>query len=76
MKLHIWDTAGHSRFNDITNSYLRAANAVAIVYDVTNAESFSKAIHHIERVAAHATGQNLSLFLVGNKADLADSRNR
>lgn len=35
-----WDTAGQERFRNITSSYYRGANAICIVYDITNRESF------------------------------------
>lgn len=35
-----WDTAGQERFRTITTSYYRGANAIAIVYDITDRESF------------------------------------
>lgn len=35
-----WDTAGQERFRTITTSYYRGANAIVIVYDVTDRESF------------------------------------
>ena len=45
IKIQIWDTAGHERFKTITTSYYRGANAIVIVYDVTERESFE----HIEK---------------------------
>jgi hypothetical protein len=38
--LQIWDTAGEERFRNITTSYFRGAQAIALVYDVTDRESF------------------------------------
>ena len=39
-----WDTAGQERFRTITTSYYRGAQAIFIVYDITDKESF----HHIK----------------------------
>lgn len=35
-----WDTAGQERFRTITTSYYKGAQAIVIVYDVTDQESF------------------------------------
>ena len=35
-----WDTAGQERFRTITTSYYKGAQAIVIVYDVTDKESF------------------------------------
>ena len=42
VKVQIWDTAGQERFKNITNGYYRGAHGIAIVFDVTNIESFNK----------------------------------
>lgn len=36
----IWDTAGQERFRSITSSYYRDADALLLVYDITNRTSF------------------------------------
>jgi GTPase SAR1 family protein len=40
VKLTIWDTAGQEKFKSITKDYYRDADAIVIVYDVNNRESF------------------------------------
>jgi len=36
VRLEIWDTAGQERFKSITTSYLRGAQGILVVYDVTD----------------------------------------
>ncbi|XP_013865509.1 ras-related protein Rab-26 isoform X2 [Austrofundulus limnaeus] len=40
VKLQIWDTAGQERFRSVTHAYYRDANALLLLYDVTNKSSF------------------------------------
>lgn len=40
IKLQIWDTAGQERFRGITKSYYKGAQAIILVYDITNPKSF------------------------------------
>ena len=40
VKLQLWDTAGQERYAAITSAYYRGAQAVIIVYDITNRNSF------------------------------------
>jgi GTPase SAR1 family protein len=37
-----WDTAGQERYRSITNAYYRGAEAIIIVFDLTNRVSFYK----------------------------------
>ena len=41
IKIQIWDTAGQERYRSMTTAYYRGANAIIIVYDITNHESFN-----------------------------------
>ena len=67
-KLSLWDTAGQERFMALTPAYYRNAQGVMLVYDVTNASSFSKLdawLHQIDRYA----NTDIVKILVGNKID-------
>jgi small GTP-binding protein len=73
IKLQIWDTAGQERFRSITKSYFRGANGSIVVYDVTNKESFDHVSKWLEDLA-NAKIKKESIFLVGNKIDIPNSR--
>ena len=73
INVQIWDTAGQERFRNITNTYYRGAQAVILVYDTTNQESFDNIKHWLEQAEGHASETCLK-FLVGNKIDLKDER--
>jgi Ras-related protein Rab-1A len=73
IKLQMWDTAGQERFRAITSSYYRGAHGIFLVYDITDARSFSNCsawVHEIRRYAA----DNVLIFLLGAKIDLNKSR--
>ncbi|CAF1248153.1 unnamed protein product [Rotaria sp. Silwood1] len=68
-QVQIWDTAGQERFRVITTTYYRDASGVLIVYDVTNAESFSRIRRWIEEINKYCD-ENIPKVLIGNKDDI------
>merc|ERR1719473_1870579 len=40
--MQIWDTAGQERFQSLGVAFYRGADACVLVYDITNARSFSQ----------------------------------
>lgn len=73
VKLQVWDTAGQERFRTITQSYYRSANAVIITYDITKKDTFKNVVRWTEDVKKYAP-PNVIKLLVGNKTDIAESR--
>eukprot|EP01099_Mayorella_cantabrigiensis_P000389 TRINITY_DN1181_c0_g1_i1.p1 TRINITY_DN1181_c0_g1~~TRINITY_DN1181_c0_g1_i1.p1 ORF type:complete len:198 (+),score=53.93 TRINITY_DN1181_c0_g1_i1:101-694(+) len=72
-QLEITDTAGQERFRTLTSSYYRNANAIIVVYDITNEESFKDVDGFLKEGQRYASSK-CELFLVGNKTDLEDKR--
>lgn len=70
----LWDTAGQERFFSLTNTYLKNADCVVIMFDLTNLES----LNNVERWKCMASDscENLDVkyVLVGNKSDLKKIR--
>ncbi|CAK9215725.1 unnamed protein product [Sphagnum troendelagicum] len=73
IKLQIWDTAGQERFRTITTAYYRGAMGILLVYDVTDESSFNNIRNWIRNIELHAS-DNVNKILVGNKADMDESR--
>ena len=73
VKVQIWDTAGHERFRSITYSYYRGANAIIIVFDLSDKKSFISITEWLKQIEKHAN-TNVFKFLVGNKSDLVEER--
>ncbi len=73
VKLQIWDTAGHERFNSITNSYYRGSDVVCLVYDISKRASFQNIPTWITAAkTAIKDFENIVFVIVGNKSDKSD----
>jgi len=68
VKLQITDTAGQERFRTLTSSYFRNADAIIIVYDVNEPDSFKEVVGWSEEAIKYSSDS--LQFLVGNKSDL------
>nr|XP_054112432.1 ras-related protein Rab-37 isoform X5 [Callithrix jacchus] len=62
VKLQIWDTAGQERFRSVTHAYYRDAQALLLLYDITNKASFDniRADMSSERVIRSEDGETLA----------------
>ena len=73
LKLQIWDTAGQESFRSITRSYYRGAAGALLVYDITRKDTFAHLESWLEDARQHSHS-NMTIILVGNKADLEHRR--
>ncbi|TNV75492.1 hypothetical protein FGO68_gene5209 [Halteria grandinella] len=74
VKIQLWDTSGQERFRPINSAYFRGSNLIFLVYDITNRETFDTlSTYFIPQISQHAA-ESVCLCLVGNKLDLAESR--
>jgi len=73
INIDLWDTAGQERFHAIAQIYYRDANAALLVYDITDQNSFVR-VQNWVRELKKVLGDDVLLFLIGNKMDL--DRNR
>ena len=71
--VQIWDTAGQERFKTITRQYYRGAMGIMLVFDCTSLQSFEHVEYWLESISQYAHS-SVARVLVGNKADLLDSR--
>jgi len=71
-KLVISDPAGQEQFRHVTSSFYRKADAVVLVYDITDQSSFNNCEHWLGEVKKY--GKNsIVKALVGNRLDLVTS---
>jgi Ras-related protein Rab-2A len=74
VKLEIWDTAGQESYLSITRSYYRGADGCLLVFDITNRKSFESLSMWLSEAKQNSNNPNLVILMIGNKADLQDSR--
>ena len=72
IKVFIFDTAGQERFRSIAQNQYKKADAIIVIYDVTDRKSFELE-HWLKSIQAELEGGTEGL-LIGNKIDLISSR--
>lgn len=71
-KVQIWDTAGQERFQSLGSAFYRGADACILVFDLTQADSFSHLSMWIDEFQLQAGVRDC--VLIGNKVDLVEKR--
>lgn len=71
VRVKIWDTAGQERYKTLTKGFIRNAQGIIVVYDVTNLETFDNLKYWIQSLKSYASEENIQIpaILVGNKID-------
>jgi Ras-related protein Rab-6A len=73
MKLLFYDTAGQEKFRSLIPMYIRDANIMIIVYDITNYESFTQLQIWMDMIA-DLRREDAIVAIVGNKQDMEERR--
>ena len=73
IRLILWDTAGQERFRSLIPSYLKNADCIIIVFDITNKESFNSLNKWLSDCKNNA-GEGTIFIICGNKSDLKYKR--
>eukprot|EP01156_Anaeramoeba_ignava_P007170 Anaeramoba_ignava/a350888_27.p1 GENE.a350888_27~~a350888_27.p1 ORF type:complete len:201 (-),score=64.48 a350888_27:171-773(-) len=73
VRLQIWDTAGQEVFRSITHNYYRNADAVMVVFDITNENSFKGLDEWFKNISEKAP-KYAKKMLMANKKDLISQR--
>ena len=72
----IIDTAGQELFDAINVIYYKKADAVLLVYDISNKSSFNKIkSYYVEKIRDNCS-KDIPIVLLGNKTDLDDENKR
>ena len=73
VRLRIFDTAGQERFKAVSVSFIKKADGVILIYDISDLESFEAVENWIKSIREIGK-DNLPIILVGNKCDLSDDK--
>ena len=73
VRLLLYDTAGQEKFKSLIPMYIRHANIIIVVYDVTIKDSFTHTSHWVNETK-DLKREDAIFVLVGNKIDLEDKR--
>ena len=72
-KLTLFDTAGQERFRSIAKNYIKKANGILLVYDISDKSTFISIEKWMDNIQDEV-GDKLPIILVGNKSDLNNKR--
>ena len=73
INVKITDTAGQERYQSIAKNYIKKANGILLVYDITNKESFQNVFMWGMEIKDKSEDSK-PIILIGNKIDLEDQR--
>ena len=74
-RLNIWDTAGQERYHALGPIYYRDADGAIIVYDITDATSYTRVQTWVKELRKVVGGEDMfCINIIGNKIDLESNR--
>ena len=73
IRLLLYDTAGQEKFKSLIPMYIRDANIIIVVYDITIKDSFTHTSHWVNETK-DLKREDAIFVLVGNKIDLDENR--
>ena len=75
IRVRIFDTAGPERFKSVSFSFIKKADGVILIYDISDLDSF-KAVDNWIKSIRETGKEKLPIILVGNKCDLSDNKRK
>ena len=73
IKVMIFDTAGQERFRSLASNYIRKANGILLVYDISDKNTFLNIENWMTSIKEESS-DTIPIILIGNKCDLDDQR--
>ena len=71
--LELWDTAGQEKFRSLGKIFYQKAEAVCLVYDITNKKSFENLKNNWYEDLQQYGRKDVIIAVVGNKCDLYET---
>ena len=72
LNLQIWNTAGEERFRGITKNFLKGADGIIFLYDITNRRSFENLKNWLFQ--SEESKENFKKIIVGNICESENNR--
>ena len=72
IKFHIWDTSGQERYRTMSKLYYLDAEAIILVYDISNEESVINLKYWIQEIKNNVNINNIILAIAANKCDIKE----
>ena len=72
--LDIWDTAGQERYHSLAPMYYRDADGIIVVFDITDATSFTKAKQWVTELKEARSENQPDIIIAANKNDIQSLR--
>ncbi len=72
-RVELWDTSGNPLFSSVNQAYYRGATCILLVFDLTDRASFDT-IDTFMTAIRETARDGITIVLVGNKADLPQTR--
>ena len=73
IRLILYDTAGQEKFRSLIPMYIREAQVILLIYDISNRKSFENIPNWFSEVL-NVKNDEAVFALIGNKMDLSDNR--
>lgn len=70
LRFAIWDLAGQVSFRKVRKTYYKHTQAIIILYDVTNPQSYENVMGWLSDIDTHVGLAGVPIALVANKIDL------
>ena len=70
----IYDTAGQERFNSLNLTYYKKADAILLVYDISDKRSFDRIKNYYAGKIKDCCKKDIPILLLGNKTDKENNR--
>ena len=74
VRLIIYDTAGQEKFRSLIPMYIREAQIILLIYDISDRASFESIPRWIQEVNEVLNNKEVVFALIGNKIDLESER--
>ena len=73
IKVMIFDTAGQERFRSLASNYIKKANGILLVYDISDKNTFLNIENWMTNIKEESS-DTIPIILIGNKCDLDEQR--